>query len=329
MASPRESPCYETARKGRGLSYRSRPPSIRVNARDIASRYLALARRNNPKARIVYSVADLHHVRLARQAAVEDRPELLAASQRMRMVESVAACSSDAVITHSTTEAAALRALLPQGRIHQIGWDVAVSRRRVPFAARHGLAFIGGYSHAPNLDAAHWLVEAVMPLVWQVDASIECVLVGADLPASLRRLNDPRIVALGQVEDLDRAVFDRVRLTVAPLRYGAGVKGKVLESFAAGTPCVMSESAAEGIALPRALQALVGQDAPALAGLICQLHGNKAAHAKAVKAGRAMIHASFSAERVTAGMAAVLEAQKERQDASRRAHHGRQLVSAA
>jgi hypothetical protein len=61
------------------------------------------------------------------------------------------------------------------------------------------------------------------------------------MPAAVRRLAGPGVLALGQVAELAE-VFDRVRLTVAPLRYGAGVKGKVLDSLAAGVPCVMSRS---------------------------------------------------------------------------------------
>ena len=69
-------------------------------------------------------------------------------------------------------------------------------------------------------------------------------------------------------------VFDRVRLTVAPLGFGAGIKGKVLESFAAGTPCVMSPVAAEGLSLPADLERLVGKTNQQLADLICELHAD-------------------------------------------------------
>ena len=204
----------------------------------IATRYLGLARRYMPRARILYSVADLHHVRLERQAAVEARPELLAASRRVRLEESVAAWSANAVITHSADEAEILRRLVPEASVYRVPWHVAARAASVPFAARNGVAFIGSYTHAPNVDAAHWLVEAVMPLVWQTEPDLACLLVGSDMPEAVRRLARPGVLALGQVADLGE-VFDRVRLTVAPLRYGAGVKGKVLDSFAAGVPCVM------------------------------------------------------------------------------------------
>ena len=98
-----------------------------------------------------------------------------------------------------------------------------------------------------------------MPLVRQTNPAITCLLVGADMPDPVRRLAGPGVEVVGRVGDLGEQVFDRVRLTVAPLRFGAGVKGKVLDSFAAGVPCVMSEVAAEGLVLSPVLRALVGE----------------------------------------------------------------------
>lgn len=273
----------------------------------IATRYLGLARRYGPRARILYSVADLHHVRLDRQAAVEERPELLAASRRQQLEEFTAAWSTDAVITHSLTEAELLRRAVPEARVHRVPWDVPVRDCAVGFAARRGIAFIGGYGHMPNVDAARWLAEAVMPLVWRISPAIGCMLVGSDMPEGVRRLARPGLVTVGQIDDLGAGVLDRVRLTVAPLRYGAGVKGKVLDSFAAGVPCVMSEVAAEGIGLSPALLDLVGHDAIALASLICRLHDDEAAHRTAAVAGFALIEQTFSADAVADALQSAIE----------------------
>ncbi len=161
----------------------------RANA---ASRYLQLARHYQPHARILYSVADLHHVRLERQAVVEDRPELLAASRTMRLMECTAAWSADAVLTHSAGEVALLRRLVPEARVYRAPWSIATRPSRVSFAKRQGIAFIGHYRHAPNVDAACWLLEAVMPLVWQTEPAMACLLVGDDLPDSLQRMAGER-----------------------------------------------------------------------------------------------------------------------------------------
>ncbi len=214
-------------------------------------------------------MADLHHLRLARQAVFENRPEMKPAVQRLRNQELWAASDADAVITHSSVEAALLRQAVPAGRVHVIPWSIPCAPCDVAFAQRHGIAFIGNYAHAPNLAAAHALRSAIMPRVRASDPSIVCRLVGANLPRSLPP--QPGLAILGQVADLD-AVFRAVRLTVAPLGFGAGLKAKVLQSFAAGIPCLCSTVATEGLDLPTELQALVVADDAAMADMILRLH---------------------------------------------------------
>jgi hypothetical protein len=138
------------------------------------------------------------------------------------------------------------------------------------FAARAGLAFIGSVGHDPNLDAVVWLIEEIMPRVWRRDPSIICRIVGAGWPDMFRGHLDRRVQLVGAVPEL-ATLFDQVRLTVAPLRFGAGIKGKVLDSLAAGVPCAMTEIAAEGLALTPPLRSLVGQTPDQLANLVWRL----------------------------------------------------------
>ena len=280
----------------------------------VASRCLALARACHPKARILYSVGDLHHLRLQRQAAVEDRPALLSASNRMRVAEFTAALSADVVITHAPDEAAILRQAAPHVPVHSIPWEVPPHATDAPFTARSGIAFVGHYGYAPNEDAACWLAETIMPLVWQHDPDIRCILAGSDMTPRVRDLARPGIAVLGAGADLHEAVYDQTRLTVAPLRYGAGLTGKVLQSLAAGVPCVMSGMAAAGLDLNPALQGLVGRDAAGMASQIVHFHANPAIHAAAARAGLHLINQNFTGDRVTAGLRAALTGREQAAD---------------
>src|SRR6202030_1008017 len=96
------------------------------------------------------------------------------------------------------------------------------------------------------------------------------LLVGSHMPEEVTALAAKDIVPLGYMPSLD-SVFARIRLTIAPLRYGAGLKGKVLESLAAGVPCVMTTVAAEGLDLPRKLQVLVADEPAEIAARIAKL----------------------------------------------------------
>ncbi|MDP4006937.1 glycosyltransferase [Methylobacterium sp. NEAU K] len=274
---------------------------------DTAGRYSQLARDTQRSARLIYSVADLHHLRIARQADVEDRADLAAYAEHLRFLELTAACAADAVITHSIVEAALLRRHIPGERVHVVPWAVSTRPTTVPFAERQGLAFIGGYGHRPNVDAAHLLIEAVMPEVATLSPAKPCLLVGSRMPESLRTLaaSRPHIEAVGHVVDLE-SIFDRVRLTVAPLAYGAGVKGKVLDSLAAGVPCVCTPAAAEGIVLPKLIAELVADTPVGLARSIAALHGDEPLNRACAKAGLAFVAEQCREARVDAQMRAVV-----------------------
>ena len=272
-----------------------------INARA----YLALVQIHHPKARIIYSVADLHHVRLARQGEIQQRPELVAHSRAVAFTEFAAAAQAHAVITHSPVEAKLLGERVLANKVHVVPWTVPVRPCAVPFADRAGLAVVSQFGHPPNPDSVYWLTRHVMPLIWEQDPLFRCLIAGYGWAPDSLPNRDERVEIVGPVDDL-MEVFSRVRLTVAPLRFGAGIKGKVLESFAAGIPCVMSAVAAEGINLPPVLQALVAGNAEEMARIILNLQGDEDANAAAAQAGLALVAAESSEERVLEAMTAIL-----------------------
>jgi glycosyltransferase involved in cell wall biosynthesis len=269
---------------------------VYLHRASVAARYLGLGGFHQPKARLVYSVADLHFLRVARQADVQARPELRGLARRFQAVELQAAAAAHAVITHSAYEAQLLRQCLPAARVHVVPWAVPVCPSAAPWAERAGVAFIGHFGHAPNLDAAHWLLDAIMPQVWGTHPALGCVLAGSDMPPALRK-PPPGVAVMAEVENL-ATVFDRVRLTVAPMAFGAGVKGKVLDSLAAGIPCVCSPIAAEGLDLPPILQSLIAADAPGIAASVVRLHEDETLHQACREAALAYIAANFSERRL-------------------------------
>ena len=100
-------------------------------------------------------------------------------------------------------------------------------------------------------------------------------------------------------------IFDRVRMTVAPLRYGAGIKGKVIDSLAAGVPCVGTPIAAEGLDLPARLLGLFADSAEEIAELICRLYRDDEEHEGCAEAGRRFVREAFSAPQIDRLMRAV------------------------
>ena len=272
-----------------------------------AEAYASLARRHHPRARILFSVADLQSLRDGRRTVIEAMPHLSAESEGVKQRELLAMRLVDVVVTHSSFEAELLSKIAPWANVHVVTWDVLPTGYAQDSARRRDIGFVGHYGHAPNLDAAHWLVTEIMPLVWKRDPSIRCLLAGSAMPPGLAKWaeRDARIEILGEIATLSD-IFDRVRVTVAPLGYGAGIKSKVLDSFAAGVPCVMSPIAAEGIPLSPALKELVGSTAEQMSEAICLLHNEPAVHMACASAGQRLIREYFNADRLDEAMSAVI-----------------------
>ena len=263
---------------------------------EIATRYLALARRDQSRARILFDMGELLHRRLAAQAEAEPdtarRPALRAASRQAQTLEWLAAYGADAVLVPTAADVAVLRAAIPGAHAVHLPWSV-MPREAAPFTARHGVAFAGDLTHAPDLAAASWLLETVMPLVHRIDPSIGCRLAVSGAPAGIR---------VQGVTLADPASFDRARVTVAPLRTGCGVKGEILESLAAGIPCVMTPVAAAGLDAAGLLRGVVAADAETMARHICRLHADAAANRRAAAAGRRFVRDAASADALDAAL---------------------------
>ncbi|NMJ43512.1 glycosyltransferase [Roseomonas sp. JC162] len=281
------------------------PDLVYLHRHANASKYMGLVRHHFPGARIVYSVADLHFLRTRRQAEIEADEAVAARAAALETSELHAVGAADRVIVHSLEEERLLRDRVPGAAVSVVAWPVDTVALQTPLAERSGVAFVGGYAHVPNVDAARHLVSAVMPLARETLPELWTFLVGSNVPPAVAALAGPGVEVVGYVPDL-RDIFSRVRCTVAPLRYGAGIKGKVLMSLAHGVPCVMSPIAAEGIDLPEALLWLVADSDAAMAEKIVALHEDDALAASLADAARSFVEARFSEVAVLRDLAAAL-----------------------
>ena len=103
------------------------------------------------------------------------------------------------------------------------------------FKNRQDLLFIGGFNHPPNLDGLMWFVKEVYPIVTSNLEEVRLHVVGSNMPQHVKELASKNIVIEGYMDDVDlMTLYEKVRLSIVPLRYGAGVKGKVLEALKKG-----------------------------------------------------------------------------------------------
>ncbi len=274
---------------------RLKPDVVYLHRYINASKYAPLARQHFPDCFIVYNVADLHFLRQQREEAVSG--SLGGATRVTEDSELAAMRQADSVIVHSSVEADILRTKIPKCRVHTVPWTVLPRPAIAPFQERAGYAFVGGYNHRPNVDAALYLAQTIAPLVSKANPAIVGFLVGSKAPPALTSLESENLKILGFVPEL-KTLFHRLRCTVAPLRYGAGLKGKILESFAHGLPCVMTEMAAEGLNLPEQLEWLVARTPEEFARKVAAVHDDATLNEKLSTTGLEFIKNRFSADEV-------------------------------
>ena len=272
-----------------------------------ASKYAAMVRRYFPNCRVVYSVADLHFLRMERQLAVE--PDLTTADEvaMQRRAEMSAMENADCVIVHSPIEAEMLHKINPAVNVKVVPWTVVPRPTPLPFAERSGAAFVGGFGHPPNADAVHFFVSDILPLLQKQVADMNTFIIGSKMPDTIAALRQPGLVPVGFVPVL-ADVLHKLRATVVPLRYGAGIKGKVLESFAHGLPCVMSEIAAEGLELPEQLAWLIARSPAEFADKLARLETDEAFNVGLAAAGLAYIEVRHSTSFVRSALCKAITA---------------------
>jgi GT2 family glycosyltransferase/glycosyltransferase involved in cell wall biosynthesis len=231
-------------------------------------------RRYAPSAKLIYHTSDLHFVRATRAQMVgrgDGRAEEVQ-SNDLATEELSLISESDLCIVHSTVEQDLLGELRPDCRVVCFPWIYEQRGTGKPFDQRSGLFFVGGYRHLPNVDAVEYYVNHIHPRVKEnLPSGTKFVAAGSSPPPSLQAFAGPDIEVLGYVEDISQPLFD-ARVMVVPLRYGAGIKGKILSAMAHGLPIVTTTVGAEGMGLVNGGDVLIADEPQEFAAAVERLY---------------------------------------------------------
>lgn len=239
-----------------------RHDTVLFEAYEIAARYLQVVRDQRPGAALIVDSVDVHFARLAAGAAVG--AVSTRSVRRVHRAEIGAYRAADAVIVVSAEDADALRTVPGVPAVVRVPNCVTV-RPRISLARAPEALFVGHFNHAPNLDGLRWFVRDIWPLVRLRRPDARLTVIGSHATADVRALGRvPGVDVLGYVADLE-PYLARAAAAVAPLRYGAGMKGKVTDAMAAGIPVVTTTVGAQGLDIESGRHALVADDAAAFA----------------------------------------------------------------
>lgn len=266
-----------------------------------AGSYTKYIKNLRPDLKIIFNTADLHHLREERESKIvsdlAQKEEIQVKAEKTKLHELEVIKTSDATIVVSEFEKRYLCQIgLNQG-VHCIPLIIPTHNQKIYRTKRHGIAFIGGYRHVPNIDAVWYFVKEIWPLIKQKVPDIHFYIVGANVPSEFDTINDPNVTVIGYVEDLELFLKEMV-LTVVPLQFGAGIKGKIGSSLACGVPVVSTEIGVEGMGLTDLENVSVGVNPELFAERTVQLYHDERLWRKLSENGKAFVEDRYSISRI-------------------------------
>jgi glycosyltransferase involved in cell wall biosynthesis len=239
----------------------------------VTHRHIDNLRQKCPGAKIVYNTVDLHFLRLDREAKVKNDHAIAQEGLRLKAIELDLMTRADLTTVVSSSELETLQSMGVERVVH-LPFSREIRPSNVPFEARSGIIFVGGFQHNPNVDAVLYFVTDIMPILREMIPGIIFNIVGSKAPKEIESTACEDIVFHGYIEDLE-AMMEGVRVNVAPLRYGAGTKGKVIHAMSNGIPTVATPIAAEGMNLKHMDEILLASDPASFAEMIKEVYKNE------------------------------------------------------
>lgn len=234
---------------------------------DVASSVLPMLEDSLPGVKTIFDTVDLHHLRVEREEKITKQD---LGAKELKQLELDLCASASSVVVVSDFEKDYLRKHI-SGPIHVVS-NLHLSEAMVPTSAPKSVdaVFVGSFRHSPNADAVVWFCQEVLPLIVSECPNFRLMVVGEEPPESVVSLQSTYVEILGWVPSLE-PILGKVRVNVAPLRFGAGVKGKISQALSIGLPTVTTSIGAEGMGLVHNYDVLIGDDPKSFADGVCGL----------------------------------------------------------
>jgi O-antigen biosynthesis protein len=261
----------------------------------IAIKHIDTLRAFAPRALIVFDTVDLHFLREERLAELNASRSARIAAVAKRNEELVLIHKADLTLVVSPVEQELLNQLAPEARVMVLSTIHEPLAGGKPFAEREGLVFIGGFRHPPNTDAVLWYAAEILPRLRERLPGVITYIIGSDPPPPIKALAGDDLVIAGYVPDVT-PYFTGCRASVSPLRYGAGVKGKLNLAMSYGLPVVATTPSIEGMHLTPEVDVLVADSPDAFADAVARAYNDETLWARLSEGGRENIRAHFSRE---------------------------------
>ena len=268
-----------------------------LNRPHISVKYIDFIRKHT-KARIIYYGHDLHFLREKRRYELEQDPQALKDSKEWKQKEIALMKQADVAYYPSSIEVkeiAKIDASIKAKAIVAYMFE-DVNTEPYDFKKRKDIMFVGGFTHKPNADAVLWFVRDILPMILDKIPDLKFYIMGSNPPESILGLANDNIIVKGFVTDEELEWhYQNCRISVVPLRYGAGIKGKVVEAMRYGMPVVTTSVGAEGITGAENILC-IGNKPKAIARDLVELYNDKNALQEMSERSYEYIKKNFSME---------------------------------
>ncbi len=221
--------------------------------------YLNFFRKKAPQAKIIYDMVDIHYLRMERGLEIKYDKNRAKELSHYKYIETELCKKADKIAVISDKEKEFMKSFVDESKLVTVSnvHNLKVKPEEMPpFEKREGIFFIGTFLHDPNVDAVEILYHQIMPLVWQKMPDLTITIIGSEAPESIEKMNSEKFKIAGYVEDII-PFYKNCFASVSPLRFGAGVKGKIGQALEYTLPVLTTEIGAEGMFLENGVTALI------------------------------------------------------------------------
>jgi len=239
----------------------------------ISVKYIELIKSKMPNCKIIYDTIDLHFLRMARSDSLENKTDTKE-TEEMRQLELSLMRKSDITILTSIAEAKVLHKEDDSLKFSFLPTIHIEPKSIEKFEKRKNLLFVGGFQHTPNIDAAEFLVHEIWPIIKQKISGVKLYIVGTRPTENIKKLASDDVIVTGYVKDLS-PYYQECKVLLAPIRFGAGIKIKIIQSLAMGLPVVTTPIAVEGTSLIDSKNCMIAEKPKDFANKIAQVYADK------------------------------------------------------
>ncbi len=225
---------------------------ILLSRPEVATDFLPAIKKSTA-AKVLFYGHDLHYARLSMEAEISKSADLARRAERLRLIEQAIWVQVDCIYYPSNSEITEVLHAIPHSTarvIPLLAFEETAQSLDIPSTSDRSsdILFVAGFAHRPNVDAASWLVKEIMPLIRECVPGVHLWLAGSSPTDEVKALASGEVTVTSYVsEERLMELYRSCRVAIVPLRFGAGVKGKVLEALHYGLPLVTTSIGAQGI----------------------------------------------------------------------------------